>query len=274
MRVLSWNVNYRVARAGEQAALCAAQHPDIIALQEVNRNATSAYRDHFHAAGYAYVADSFDCVDAALLRGRRTRGVLVASRWAFSVTPPAFAVPWHERVQTVTIHSPFGNVELHNVYIPTGGARDPADRWCKIDTLDGLYAGLSCSCPNHRILCGDFNAPQHETADGEVITFGQTICRDGRAGLIGAWGARWDRGERQMLTGLAEYNLVDVFRALHGYSVQAFSWYPSRGRGFRLDHLFASRGLHPATCDYLDSFRTCGLSDHAAMLADFRPPPV
>lgn len=271
MRLLSWNVNYRVARTSDQVALCAAQQPDIIALQEVNRNATRAYHEHFHAAGYPYVADSFDGMDAALLTGRRTRGVLVASRWAFAVTPPAFDVPWHERVQSVTIHSPFGSVALHNVYIPTGGARDPADRWRKIETLEGLYAGLSCPCPHYRILCGDLNAPQHETADGEVITFGQALRRGGQAGMIGAWGARWDRGERLLLTGLAEHDLVDVFRALHGYGVEAFSWYPSRGHGFRLDHVFASRGLNPVTCVYLDGFRTGGLSDHAAMLAAFAP---
>jgi hypothetical protein len=59
----------------------------------------------------------------------------------------------------------------------------------------------------HRILCGDFNTPQRESADGEVETW---------AGHHPQWRQRWDAAERQVLTGLAAYDLPDVFHQVNG----------------------------------------------------------
>jgi exonuclease III len=75
-----------------------------------------------------------------------------------------------------------------------------------------------------------------------------------------------------VLTGLAAHDLADVYRQLHGYSLQEFSWYwTGQGReiGRRFDHVFAASELDARECRYLHEFRTSGLSDHAPIEVDF-----
>lgn len=115
------------------------------------------------------------------------------------------------------------------------------------------------------------------------MTWGQDILPRGKIVLEGTWrdpagredtSLRFDLGERNVLKGLAEFNLPDVFRALHGYEVEEFSWFwKGKGRriGRRFDHIFASRDLKEVRCEYLHSLRERGLSDHSPIEADFEP---
>jgi hypothetical protein len=115
------------------------------------------------------------------------------------------------------------------------------------------------------------------------VTWGQRLNHKGvaviRQHLCGGEGLRWDQGGRQVLQGLAIYNLSEVFRRLHGYATSAYSWYPvrkdprlqSRLMGRRFNHGFASALLHPVSCTYLHMFCESGLSDHAALEIVFRP---
>ena len=97
--------------------------------------------------------------------------------------------------------------------------------------------------------------------------------------MRGGEGLCWDQGERQVLQGLASYDLHDVYRRLHGYGTQAYRWYPQRKdphrqaqmMGRRFDHGFAPVSLHPVSCMYLHIFRESSLSDHAALEIVFRP---
>ena len=73
-----------------------------------------------------------------------------------------------------------------------------------------------------------------------------------------------------MLTGLAEHDLHDVFRVVHGYARSAFS-IVMRGTPRRYDHVFASRSLNPTTAEYLHGLREAKLSDHAPLVVDFDP---
>ena len=85
-------------------------------------------------------------------------------------------------------------------------------------------------------------------------------------------GEYWDRGERRVLVGLAEYDLVDVYRMLHGYQATESSWLLRRAGtaiGRRFDHVFASRSLAPTSCRYLHSLRESGLSDHSPIETTF-----
>ncbi len=282
MRLISWNVSRAgQARIPHQVAALADRAPDIVALQEVRVNRIPEYRSALHAAGFAHVLDGFTGVSADL-GSKRASGVLIASRWPCAVSDSAqLGLPWPERLLSAIVATAWGRVELHTVYVPvTYGGRDLAVR---IQTLERLYAGLACPAARHRILCGDFNLPQHETAAGEVITFGQTRRK---SGLFAVTNAAMHASERKVLTGLAAFDLTDVYRTLHGYERQEFSWYHvSSGNGFRLDHLLASRSLRARECRYLDAFRTVApeaytglgfnkLSDHAAMEVVFDPLPT
>jgi len=278
MRLISWNV----ARAGQaripyQVAALADRAPDIVALQEVRINRAPEYRCALERAGFAPVIDGFAGEDAGL-GGKRASGVLIASRWPCAVAPATIDLPWPERLLSVAIASPWGVIEMHTVYVPVGyGGRD---RDVRIQTLERLYLGLACATKRRRILCGDFNLPQHETAAGDVISFGQTRRKSGAFAITNA---AMHASERQVLTGLAAFGLADVYRALHGYARQEFSWYhPVSQNGFRLDHVLASPALGAKECRYLEAFRTPHperytglgfnkLSDHAAMEVDFAP---
>src|SRR5947209_4050742 len=50
--------------------------------------------------------------------------------------------------------------------------------WIKFDLLSGVYQVLSSPSDRLRILCGDFNTPQAEKPNGEIITWGYTKGND------------------------------------------------------------------------------------------------
>lgn len=280
MRLISWNV----ARAGPerigcQVAALAARAPDIVALQEVRVNRVPEYRRALAEAGFACVLDGFAGVNA-VFSGQRAAGVLIASRWecaSLSAMRKRMRLPWPERLLSVRVATAWGPVELYTVYVPVGAGQG---RTVKAQTVEGLYTGLARRSKQPRILCGDFNFPQQEMADGTLITFGQTLRKNG---LFGVTDAVADVYERKMLRDLAAYDLTDVYRSLHGYTRQDLSWYHlASGKGFRLDHVLASRALGATECHYLDHFRTARpeeygtfaftkLSDHAAMEVVFAP---
>jgi hypothetical protein len=75
------------------------------------------------------------------------------------------------------------------------------------------------------LLCGDFNAPQHERENGEIITWGY-LKRHGDYILKYS---RQHELELGILHGLSAYDLHDVYRRLHGYDgkrqEEGWSWW-------------------------------------------------
>jgi exonuclease III len=229
VKLISWNVARRNC-TGRQVEKIIALQPDVLALQEVTIKSRAAFRTCLALTQLIFVIDSFDLApDLDVLRGPRQVGELIACRWPFrALDPMDFEMPWSERVLSVIINSPLGNVELHTAHIPPGSSNG----WIKVYTLEGIFHRLAVNCDTHRILCGDLNTPKEENSDGSVITWG-----GGRQ--------RWDKAEWSVLKGLAEYDLEDVYRSLHGYGKTEFS-HCVRGRGRRYDHVFASIAVcHP-----------------------------
>jgi exonuclease III len=237
-----------------QAAAVSRREPDVVALQEVRDERASEWAERLREDGLEHVLDSGD-----LLSGRINQ-TLIASRW--ELTPlPTIPAPQPERVLSVVIESPWGQVEVHNAHVPPGATYGLA----KVETLESIYDRLARPASRHRILCGDFNLPQTETAAGDVITFA-----DHRR----AWAERWDAAERSVIPGLEEWDLCDLFRRLHGYGRQEFTWERKTRRGAtgrRFDHVLASASLGGVGCDYIHGWREQGLSDHSAVEAVFRP---
>ena len=218
MRLISWNVAGRVKRLSEQVKALAQREPDLVALQEVTAKTRLLLREEVQRLGLTHVADSFTLArDRFSLTGPRRYGQLIASRWPLYPLPlEDFKVPWQERVLSVVIDSRWGPVEMHTTGVPPGCTND----WIKIQQLEGIYERLGRRCSAHRILCGDFNTPQAEFEDGSVMTWAQEERPDGTITLVGRRAERWDRGERNVLTGLTAHDLTDVFRLLHGYRVK------------------------------------------------------
>jgi len=138
--------------------------------------------------------------------------------------------------------------------------------------FEGVYRRLAYQSDIPRILCGDFNSPQQETTDGQLVTWGEKLEKNGE---ISGGEGRWAVGERSVLKGLAEYDLPDIFRLLNGYQIQEYSWFMRfKGRiaaKRRFDHIFASKSLNAVECQYLGEVVEQKLSDHAAIEAVFEP---
>jgi len=201
-------------------------------------------------------------LDSGEFRSKRLFN-LTASRWPLTPTA-AVAGPQPERILSLIVETPHGLLDLHNAHIPPA----PSNGLIKVETLEALHERLARPSDRHRILCGDLNTPRLETAEGEVITFADNHPQ---------WLERWDAAERSVLCGLAEWDLRDCFRLLHGYERQDASWVlhtrARRKAAHRLDHVLASASLHPAWCDYEHGWREAGLSDHSAIEAIFEPEP-
>jgi len=181
----------------------------------------------------------------------RRYAVLIASQWPLRVAQQQWSsyVPWPERVLSVVVAAPFGEIELHTAYIPCGASHD----WIKIRTFEGIFTRLARDTKRPRILCGDFNTPQEETQEGLVMTWGQRKKRNGDLAFRKRWGKRWDEGERNILTGLARYNLADAYRSLYGYGAEDWSWQDAKQNGVRrrFDHVFASSSMSRQKLEYL-----------------------
>ncbi len=136
--------------------------------------------------------------------------------------------------------------------------------------MEAIFNQLAKPPTLPRVLCGDFNAPKAEGPNGELITWEQTVYKNGMI-KIKRGRDRWDQVERNIITGLTQHDLVDVFRHLNGYGTVDASWrQPWRPEpGYRLDHIFASPSLKPTECRYLHELRDAGLSDHSPMEAVF-----
>jgi exonuclease III len=239
----------------DQTAAVVRQEPDIVCLQEIRPTTRDRWTEALGDAGLAHAADSGE------FRNARRLFNLTVSRWPLSHLP-AVGAPQPERVLSTVVETPAGLLELHNVHIPPAQSRGMV----KVETCEALYERLARPAERHRILCGDFNTPRLETAEGEVITFA-----DNHPDQI----ARWDTAERSIVCGLAEWDLADAFRLLNGYDRRDVSWvFNTRARrkaGHRLDHVLASASLATAYCDYHHGWREIGLSDHSAIEAQFAP---
>jgi exonuclease III len=246
------------------------RNPNVIALQEINSSTARQLAPLLTASGFPFQLHTCGHDPSPGESGARGYGELIASQWLLELIDGIdYEMPWPERLLSAVIHSPFGQIELHSAYVPPGSSHG----WLKIETLEGIFKQLSHLSSRPRILCGDFNTPQAEREDGRVVTWGEYMT-NGTIKLDKKRGKRWDQAERAILVGLAQFDLNDVFRTLHGYNAQEFSWYTTRKGKItarRFDHVFASGDLNAVSCRYVHSFREQGLSDHSPIEACFQP---
>ena len=264
MRVITWNVARRSSRLAEQCRRLTVREPDVVALQEVTDTTLPLWRAVLEQIGLPHVRASLDDADPSRAPARRRRtGVLLASRSALRDPSVTLPVPWSETAVAALAATPVGPVEIHCLHVPNA-----ANGWLKPRTLQAIRAGLQAAPPTPRVVCGDLNTPRRELDSGEVLSF----ARDSRGRLRPERGPEWDEAELGIVPGLRDLGYQDAYRSLHGYGSREPSWTWQRisghGGGWRLDHLFISPELEPASCVYHHSWRDKGLSDHSALEAD------
>jgi len=269
MNLISWNVRRSVRQVDGQLEALLSRCPDIIALQEVNLRSAEKYKKGLLKAYFHSVFDTAASEYKAETR-RAPSFVLIASRWpAEPLTSRGYDARWRHKFLSVRVKTPSGRIDVHTAHIPPGSVHGER----KIETLSGIYKNLAEISLVPRILCGDFNTPREELKDGTVVTWGQRRRTDGAIVIRSDRGPGWDEAERDILTRLAQWDLPDVYRLLHGYGTTDFSWYwvgKEKRIGRRFDHVFASRALNPVECSYLHSFRENGLSDHSPIEVIFQ----
>lgn len=275
IKLLSWNVNYRVGANPRQLDFLAETAPDMVALQEVSPKADRFFQTELPEIGLFHVASAYDYdIDRRGRPRKRRCGVLLASRWPLRLPDPhCLNLPWPEQGLSATALSPHGPVRTHTVHVPAGSMYGIV----KTLTFNRIFGSLAGEPPGgHRILCGDFNSPEEEYPDRPPLMFGGSGTAAGR---------RQRAAEERVMLGLAEYDLADAFRARHGYdgiqyevpddprTTNQFSWATPQNPNIRrrFDHIFSSRSLRPAECDYLHQPRRDGLSDHSPVCALFQP---
>ena len=188
----------------------------------------------------------------AVASPQKQRCVAVFSRRPLKLLEGHLEVPNSELVLSTNVGHPEMPIEFHCIHIPNGSDHG----WEKIESFEGVYEGLAMKSDIPRVLCGDFNSPKEELPTGEIIPWRNTD-------------ERWANGELSVISGLAGFDLGDVYRKLHGYPPNSFSWYARDGTGRRFDHIFASHSLGPTECDYIQGWRLDRLSDHSAIEAVF-----
>ena len=258
MKLISWNVAGWVSKNKQQIEALFSQEPDIICLQEVRKKTLANFHTQLEHAGYNYIDETVSLAE----KSGRIKGNLTASLYPAETLPGYIPTPHLESVLSSRLQTPIGSIDVHNAHVPNGSSYG----WKKIETFEAIYQKLSNEKDHLRIVCGDFNSPQAEFPSGETITWGQRIKKNSQV-VLGERDIRWHEGEYSVIRGLEEYNLVDAFRVLHGYQVEAYSFVVRRKGEIvskrRFDHIFSSKELNVQKCDYLYPLLDSNLSDHA-----------
>jgi exonuclease III len=160
-------------------------------------------------------------------------GVLIAARCSFEEHGPVDGVIEPYRMVSVA----FASLRLVGIYMPNLLAKIPY--WEALITL--------CSdCTGPALAIGDFNT-----------------CRPylDEAGAIDRCAYFMDR--------IAEIGFCDLWRQRNP-ELREFSWFSTRGNGFRIDHAFLSEALaaRVGPIRYSHDERLAGLSDHSPLILD------
>ena len=269
---LTWNTAKRIKYSQEQVNFINSFKPDVVALQEVLINSNKKLKELL-STNYKNIISSFDLApDLKILTKKRMFGQIIASNFKLEPNDPKdFNIPWQERVLSVKLFIDNSEIYFHTTHIPPGSGNG----WIKIETLEGIYERLKENKDNLNILCGDFNTPKEEDFKNGMVSFAQRINTKGeakiRSSFRGGDGARWDRGERNIIVGMKKHGIEDSFRNLYSYNTQEYSWRFRRKDKVlkrRFDHFFASNKLKVISAKYLHNQKR--ISDHSPLFVEYK----
>lgn len=259
MKLVTWNINSIRPRLHLIERLIAAEDPDVICLQETKVEDGKFPLEALRAIGFPHIE---------IFGMKAYHGVAILSRVPLS---DHARHNWCEiddaRHQSVTLP---GGVELHNVYLPSGGDEpDPeinpkfAHKLRFMTEQAGWWAAQDPSRP--RILVGDLNVAPLET---DVWSHKQLLR------VVSHTPVEVEHFGRMQ----AAHEWVDAVRAKIDPAEPLFTWWSYRARdwrasnrGRRLDHIWVTPTLAPKIADawVLDDARDWEkASDHAPVLVE------
>jgi exodeoxyribonuclease-3 len=166
-------------------------------------------------------------------------GVLIAARHPFDDGGPVSdAVPEPYRM----VRAYFGPVRIYGIYMP--------NLLKKIPYWEALIAALAAEPLQAEALAiGDFNTCRaYVDEPGAIDACAHYMDAVEAIGFCDLWRRRYPEGRE-------------------------FSWYSTRGNGFRIDHAFLSPAMAARAGEvrYSHDERLSGLSDHSPLLIDLQP---
>jgi len=164
-------------------------------------------------------------------------GVLIAARRRFDTHGPVAAeLPEPYKL----VMADFPGFRLCGVYMPNLKR--------KIPYWDALLAALGADAGAAALAIGDFNTCRAYVDEaGKFDATGYYMDRIEALGYCDLWRSRYPEGRE-------------------------YSWYSTRGNGFRIDHAFLSPALvdRAEVVRYSHEERVAGLSDHSPLILDLR----
>ncbi len=270
MKIISFNVNSIRVRSHQLQALISRHQPDLIALQETKVTDEDFPAEEIKQLGYH-----------AVWSGQKTHyGVATLSREEPVAIRRRFSDdgPDAQRRMLATTHNLPGGQNLHliNGYFPQGENRHHAT---KFPHKEKFYAQLqaylrdSVAANDLLAVVGDMNVAPADIDIGIGAENAQRWLRSGKCSFLPE--------EREWLNGLKQLGLVDCFRLVHPETIDMYSWFDYRSRGFerdpkrglRIDLILGSPELADrciaAGIDY-DIRAMPRPSDHAPVWAEFQ----
>lgn len=266
MKFVSFNINGLRARPHQLAAIIEQHQPDVIGLQETKVHDDMFPLDDVSKHGYhVYYHGQKGHYGVALL----SREAPLAIRRGFA-TDEADA---QRRIIMADFATPKGVLTVVNGYFPQGESRDHP---IKFPAKQRFYQDLQHYVEQHHhaqsllLVMGDVNISPTDLDIGIGEENRKRWLRTGKCSFLPE--------ERQWLTRLEDWGLIDTFRQRFPDSADRFSWFDYRSRGFdenrglRIDLLLATKPLAEACVavgiDY-DIRAMEKPSDHAPIWADF-----
>ena len=254
MKITSWNINSVRARKERFLGWLADRKSDVVCLQELKCTDEQFPLEEVKALGYH-----------ALVHGQKTyNGVAILSRTALT-DPLRGLVDGVDDPQSRVVAATVNGVRIVSIYAPNGQAVGSTAFQYKLAWFGRMrrYLDTRHTEAQPLVICGDFNvAPEPRDVYDPAAWEGHTL---------------FTLPEREALQGLQGFGLVDTFRK-HHEEAGKYSWWDyrmlgfQRGKGLRIDHVFATPGL-AATCTAADIDREARKgklpSDHAPVWAEF-----
>ena len=253
MRIATWNVNSLNARLPRVEEWLDYARPDVLCMQETKLADAAFPSLAFGALGY----------ESAPHGDGRWNGVAIVSRVGLDEVVRGFDGPADDQGPRL-VEATCGGVRVHSVYVPNGRAVGSEHYEAKLAWMGELQAHLEhTGKPTDNVaVCGDFNvAPEDRDVWDPAAFAGETHVTV---------------PERQALTALEEWGLVDAFRACY-HQDQLFTWWDYRAgnfhkhMGLRIDLVLLSHPL-ATRVDYalIDRNARKGKqpSDHAPVFVD------
>ena len=196
--------------------------------------------------------------------GKGYSGVALQVSQTFARDRPAFSHPafdYENRIVTVDLATPLGDVTVASVYVPNGGKDFPA-KMQFLQAMDAYAAGFAATGRTLAML-GDMNVAR---TDRDVHP------KERKPRAIGQLPE-----ERAIIERLIGRGYVDLGRAFDPDNDGLFTWWApwrnmrQRNIGWRLDYVLAAAPLAERSTR-CDAQREFGTSDHGPVIAEFDIP--